>query len=164
VSLAVLVAILTMVLFEPAMALVHRWLFHGPLWCLHRSHHEQPRARRLVPNDALWVTYFVAFGALIAFGAQSVAPWAGAAVGFGAGACAYGIAYLAAHDGLAHGRFWMPAVLRRSRAVRRLVRAHHHHHRDGTAGMGAPPFGVYAAHLELEWGLSEDYEPRYRSC
>jgi hypothetical protein len=111
----------------------------------------------LVLNDALWAAYFVAFGALMAFAAQCAAPWAGAAVGFGAGACAYGI-------GLAHGRFWMPAALRRSRAVRRLVRAHHQHHRDGPAGVGTPPFGVYAAHLALEWGLSEGYAPRYRSC
>jgi beta-carotene 3-hydroxylase len=153
-----------MVTLEPAMSLVHRSVFHGPLWCAHRSHHEFPRARRFVPNDGLWLAYFLLFGALTAFGAMSEAPWAGVLAGAGAGACGYGMAYVLAHDGFAHGRFWTPAVLRRSRLVRGLVRAHHLHHADGPRGAGRPPFGVYSAPIELAWGLSEGFVARYPSC
>jgi hypothetical protein len=48
------VAVATFVLAEP-LTLIHRLLFHGPLWCEHRSHHAHPNARRVVRNDLLWL-------------------------------------------------------------------------------------------------------------
>ena len=52
---ALTVALGTLVAFEPIMTLVHRLVFHGPLWCSHKSHHEYPTARRIVRNDLLWL-------------------------------------------------------------------------------------------------------------
>ena len=49
------VALATIVLAEPLMAMVHRFVFHGPLWCEHESHHAHPTVRRVVRNDLLWI-------------------------------------------------------------------------------------------------------------
>jgi len=164
-SVAVATAVGALVAFEPLMAAVHRFLFHGPLWCSHRSHHERPTARRLVSNDFLWVPYL----ALAAVLALAGAVWwqrvfGQILVGVGAGAAGYALAYILAHDGLAHGRFWMPAFLRRSALGRRLIRSHRRHHRGGTSGLGAAPFGIYGAPLEIALRIGDGFTPTARSC
>ena len=136
---ALSIVLITLVVFEPLMSVVHRRLFHGPLWRWHRSHHESPNAHRLVLNDLIWVIHFALSGILILLGAA----------GIGSGAALYGLAYVLAHDGLAHGRFPVPSVLRRTRLFRRLIRAHHLHHRTSSGSLGAVPFGIYSALVEL---------------
>jgi beta-carotene 3-hydroxylase len=151
------VALGTLVAFEPFMALVHRFLFHGRLWCWHKSHHEHPTARRLVRNDLLWLWPLLGSAALITLGGPAL-------VGLGIGTAAYVGAYIVAHDGIAHGRFWVPEPVRRLRGFRVVAEAHRLHHRGGRRGVGAPPFGVYAAHLEHRWRLSARYSPPTRLC
>src|SRR5439155_23268390 len=57
-------------------------------------------------------------------------------------------AYVFAHDGVAHGRFWVPAVVRLMTVFRVVAQTHRLHHRGGREGVGASPFGVYGAPLE----------------
>ena len=151
------VALATIVLAEPLMALVHRFVFHGPLWCEHESHHAHPTDRRIVRNDLLWIwPLFVSVG-LGFFGGSALA-------GIGIGGAFYVGAYVLAHDGVAHGRFWVPRWLRRLSAFRIIARTHRLHHRGGRRGKGAPPFGVYLAPLEHRWGILVRYTPPTKLC
>src|SRR5262245_63586798 len=127
------VAAVTLVLSEPAMTLVHRFVFHGPFWCEHRSHHAHPSARRIVRNDLLWLWPLAASLGLVSFGGPIL-------TGVGIGGAAYVAAYIFAHDGVAHGRFWVPRVLRRLTLFRIIAQPHRLHHRGGRDGYGAPPF------------------------
>jgi beta-carotene 3-hydroxylase len=148
---------LTSLGFEPVMALVHRFLFHGPLWCSHKSHHEHPTARRIVRNDLLWLWPLLGSAALVSFGGPL-------SVGVGLGVAAYVAAYVFAHDGVAHGRFWVPGVVRRMTVFRVVAQTHRLHHRGGRDGVGAPPFGVFLAALEYRWGLGARYAPPTKLC
>ena len=101
----------------------HRFLMHGPLWVLHRSHH-QPSGSGAQPNDLFAVLFASIAIALFATGAAAADPrlwWAGAGVTF------YGAVYALVHDGVIHGRFG--ARLQSARGpLKRIVQAHRLHH------------------------------------
>lgn len=127
--------------------LTHRYLMHGPLWALHRSHHE-PGRKGPELNDL----FGLLFGglALLAFVAGARPGWA-PLWWLAAGMSAYGALYALAHDGLAHGRFPLGLKPRRGYLLR-LVQAHQLHHRvrgrDGAVSFGfllpAPPEALAA--------------------
>jgi beta-carotene 3-hydroxylase len=93
-----LVVVGTLVLAEPMMTLVHRFVFHGPLWCEHESHHRQPTARSILRNDRLWIGPLATSALLVVLGGPVL-------TGIGIGLFTYVAAYIFAHDGIAHGRF-----------------------------------------------------------
>jgi beta-carotene 3-hydroxylase len=136
------------------MTLVHRFVFHGPLWCEHESHHADPTARHIVRNDVLWTWPLLASAALVAFGGPALA-------GLGIGGALYVAAYIFAHDGVAHGRFPVPRWVSRMTVLRVIARTHRLHHRSHG---GAPPFGVYLAPLEHRWKLLVRYTPPTKVC
>jgi beta-carotene 3-hydroxylase len=118
----------------------HRWGMHGPLWFLHRSHHE-PRTGRFERND-----WFGAVGAVVSI----TLFYLGVSQGLGAqitaiatGITLYGAIYFGFHDILVHRRLahhWKP----RSSYLRRIMQAHRLHHAIGSRE-GAVSFGfVYA--------------------
>src|SRR5690348_1017218 len=152
--LAVAVAALTSVVAEPMMTLVHRFVFHGPLWCAHESHHAHPAARRIVRNDLLWLWPLAASTLLVVSGIPALA-------GVGLGGALYVAAYVFAHDGVAHGRFPVPGFVRRMTVFRLIAHTHRLHHRTR---VGAPPFGLYLAPLEHRRGLLAQYTPPTRLC
>ena len=152
--LVLAVAVATMILAEPAMTVVHRYVFHGPLWCEHESHHTHPTVRRIVRNDLLWIWPLLAAALLVAIGGAVPA-------GLGIGGAAYVGAYIFAHDGVAHGRFPVPRWVRRLSVLRIIAQTHRLHHRTPT---GAHPFGVYLAPLEHRWGLLVHYTPPTKVC
>lgn len=131
----------------------HRYLMHGPLWCVHKSHHE-PRAGRFELNDLFAAYFALPSMALIAVGTPGWwghAAWA-PALWLGLGMTAYGAIYAMFHDGLVHGRFRSPLPLR---LMKRLVQAHRLHHaiatRDGAVSFGflwAPPVRQLKAELK----------------
>ncbi|MDB5104372.1 MAG: beta-carotene hydroxylase [Fibrobacteres bacterium] len=136
----------------PLMELVawasHRWIMHGPLWILHRSHHGDG-GRRWEANDLFGLFFSAVSIGLIGTGV-SVPGTRPFRLGLGLGMAAYGLAYLVFHDVLAHARFGRRGVPR-IRYVRRLLRAHRIHHsrdeRDGSRHFGflwAPPAGAQA--------------------
>ena len=98
----------------------HRFLMHGPLWVLHRSHHE-PRIGRFELNDLFALYFSLPSIALIIWGGGGWPP----AKWLGWGMTAYGLIYALFHDGLVHGRFRSPLPLR---LMKRLVQAHRMHH------------------------------------
>jgi beta-carotene 3-hydroxylase len=133
----------------------HRYLMHGPLWVLHRSHHE-PREGLFELNDLFVVIFALPAIGLFLWGSQGHA-WATAA---GMGVTAYGAIYAIFHDGLVHGRFKTPLAAR-SRFWRQRVQAHRLHHavrtRTGAVSFGflwAPSPRVLKARLAQKRGLT----------
>jgi beta-carotene 3-hydroxylase len=119
--------------------LAHRFIMHGPLWVLHRSHHE-PGHGRFELNDFFAVFFAVPSILCIWYGTHGI-PWL---LPVGLGMTAYGVVYVAFHDILVHRRVphsWLP----KKGYLRRLVQAHHVHHATRTKD-GAESFGfLYAA-------------------
>lgn len=107
----------------------HKYLMHGPLWFLHRSHHA-PRGRGPEANDLFGILFSLPSILLCVLGAGGRPLLLGA----GMGMAAYGLAYLAFHDALVHGRFGrvrMPKDI----YLARIVKAHRlHHARSGKKG------------------------------
>jgi beta-carotene 3-hydroxylase len=113
----------------------HRFLMHGPLWRLHRSHHE-PRRGTFEANDLFGAIFAVPpIGLFALAGALRMPPLAWLAGGM----TAYGGLYALMHDGLAHRRLPAPRVSAGG-YLERLVRAHHLHHmtrsREGAVSFG----------------------------
>jgi beta-carotene 3-hydroxylase len=142
----------------------HRFLMHGPLWSLHRSHHE-PRTGRFELNDLFAVFFAAPSIALCAWGRWGWWP----ALPLGLGMTAYGAIYALFHDGLVHGRFRSPLPLK---LMKRLVQAHRLHHavhtKEGAVSFGflwASPIRQLKAELQAKpsttlrpvWGV--DAEP-----
>jgi beta-carotene 3-hydroxylase len=102
----------------------HRWIMHGPLWCLHRDHHE-PHAGKLEKNDWFAVIFSIPSIACFFAGHQTGNPWL---ICIGSGILLYGIAYFLAHDIIVHQRVkWFRRS--RNRYIRALRWAHKMHHR-----------------------------------
>jgi beta-carotene 3-hydroxylase len=120
--------------------LMHKYVMHGPLWLLHKSHH-QPRQGWFELNDVFGVFFAIPSMVLIYYGVRGhpMLLWAGL------GMAAYGAVYWGFHDILVHHRI-RHRYAPRGGYLRRLVRAHLIHHktmvRDGAVSFGflyAPP-------------------------
>jgi beta-carotene 3-hydroxylase len=116
----------------------HKYVMHGWLWSLHRSHH-RPRRGAFELND-LFAVVFAAPSMLLIWAGSSFWP---PALWIGLGMAAYGAVYALFHDGVVHRRFPLPIPARR---FKRLVQAHRLHHavseKDGAVSFGflwAPP-------------------------
>lgn len=114
---------------------MHRYLMHGPLWVLHKSHHA-PRAGAFELNDLFGLVFAGLAIGLFALGAR---PGWGAAWWAAAGTTVYGVLYALLHDGLAHDR-WPIKVPARGGYLTRLKQAHRLHHavptREGAVSFG----------------------------
>jgi beta-carotene 3-hydroxylase len=128
----VLVAASALVVMEPTVAAVHRWIMHGRGWRWHRSHHRS-QGRGIEANDLYPVVFAAATVATMAFGAAI--DGLAALVWVGVGVTGYGIAYLVVHDLFIHERLGrLPGG--RSRYVRWVTAAHARHHRSGREPYG----------------------------
>lgn len=125
---------------EAVACLTHKYVMHGPLWCLHRSHH-LPRSGRFERNDLFAVFFSVPSILLIYLGVHVYPPllWVGL------GMTAYGFVYFVFHDVIVHRRVRLP-YKPKSRYMKRIIRAHWIHHatreREGAVSFGfvyAPP-------------------------
>jgi beta-carotene 3-hydroxylase len=122
---------LTALAMEPASAGVHRFLGHGPLWCLHRSHHED-RCGGLEPNDAIPAACAAVAMGLFGLGASARrAAWH---VPVAVGMTAYGLAYACVHDLYVHRR--LRVLPERVAWLEGLAQAHAEHHRRGEGNWG----------------------------
>ena len=137
----------------------HRWVMHGWLWSLHKSHHE-PRTGFLEKNDWFAVMGAVPSIALIWLGVEM--GWGNLFTTIGAGMAGYGAIYVVFHDIIVHRRI-RTGYVPRSRYMKRMVQAHRLHHvvesRDGNVSFGfiyAPPLAPIRERLRhnLETGLA----------
>lgn len=118
--------------------LMHKYLMHGPLWVLHRSHHER-RKGRFELNDAFGLFFAVPSMILIWFGVRGH-PYL---LAVGLGMTLYGALYFFFHDMLVHKRVRLPFTPKRG-YLKRVIEAHTLHHRT-TTKEGAVSFGFLFA-------------------
>jgi len=147
--------LLTVAVMEGVAYVAHRWIMHGFLWSLHRSHHEA-RKGVLEINDWFAVMGALPAIALIFMGSQlGMGLWL---MWVGIGITVYGMIYFGFHDVIVHRRVahgWVP----KSRYMKRIVQAHRLHHvvetRAGTVSFGflyAPPVRDLLAKLQRDGG------------
>ena len=126
------VATVSLLAMEPAVALAHRRAMHGWAWGWHRSHHRRAGGQ-VEANDLFPVVFAAATVAAMAAGAivDPLAPllWAGS------GVTAYGIAYLVVHDLYIHRRLGVLPGASGS-LISRLAEAHRIHHLYGREPYG----------------------------
>src|SRR5579883_1505960 len=116
--------------------LMHKYVMHGFLWCLHKSHHE-PRKGFWELNDAFGIFFAAISISLLAWGVQLGGPeWATV---LGLGVMAYGFVYFFAHDVLVHRRVAIRLNPKKG-YLRRLYQSHRLHHavegKDGCVSFG----------------------------
>jgi beta-carotene 3-hydroxylase len=103
----------------------HKYVMHGPLWILHRDHHQGSHTR-LQRNDAFFVIFAIPSWLSIMLGAMNGST---VSVAVGAGIAVYGFAYFLVHEVFIHRRlkflrdtnspYWL--------AVRKAHKMHHKH-------------------------------------
>jgi beta-carotene 3-hydroxylase len=147
---ALAIALLLVAIMEVVAIVAHKWVMHGFLWNLHKSHHE-PRNGFFEKND-----WFAVMGAVPSIILLMIGTHYGYHVitAIGAGITAYGMIYFGFHDILVHRRVkhgWNP----QQRYLKRIVQAHRLHHvvesKEGTVSFGflyAPPIRELKAQLE----------------
>ncbi|NGP88390.1 sterol desaturase family protein [Fodinibius halophilus] len=117
--------------------LVHRFIFHGLLWRIHRSHHE-PTHGLFELND-LFSLFFAGVSVyLIYSGVEN--PLASASFAVGVGIAVYGMLYFIIHDLFAHKRF-MP--FKSDSKIMRLIRYAHQRHHQSIDKDGEEPYGLF---------------------
>ncbi|MEZ4829811.1 MAG: sterol desaturase family protein [Bacteroidia bacterium] len=117
----------------------HKYLLHGPLWFIHRSHHRQ-RKSWFEWNDSVSLLYAALAGFLIFKGAPT-GSWH---LDAGLGIALYGVFYFLFHDIIIHQRVRYKHPFKNA-YVRRLIRAHKQHHRHGEKNPGEA-YGFLFAH------------------
>lgn len=147
----VLLFLATVAAMEGVAYASHRWVMHGWLWSLHRSHHE-PRTSFFEKNDWFAVMGAVPSIALIWLGVE--AGWGSFFTTIGAGMAGYGAIYVGFHDIIVHRRI-RTGYVPRSRYMKRMVQAHRLHHvvesKEGNVSFGfiyAPPVAKITAELQ----------------
>lgn len=113
----------TILVMEAWAWFMHKYLLHGPLWFLHKTHHE-PQPSWWEWNDLVSILYAVAAAAGILNGAADFS-WP---FWVGIGITAYGVLYFVFHDIIIHRRVKVKYHFE-STYINRLIRAHKKHHK-----------------------------------
>lgn len=122
---------------------LHRSVWHGVLWPIHRTHH-RPAAQGWELNDVFPVLHAPpAMALMVQRHFTDPSLWREVLFGLGLGASLFGVAYVVIHDGFVHGRLPL-GFLNRIRWLADVRRAHAEHHRSGSA-----PFGLFRGAAEL---------------
>ncbi|WP_448584879.1 sterol desaturase family protein [Thermaurantiacus sp.] len=146
-----LIALGVVAAMEGVAILSHRYLMHGPLWSLHRSHH-QPRTGRFEKND--WFAVMGAIPSIALILAGSLLQLGDLLTWIGIGIAGYGAIYFGFHDIIVHRRI-ETGYVPRSAYMRRIVQAHRLHHvvasKEGAVSFGflwAPPIAELQRQIE----------------
>ena len=125
-ALQIALAVGVFLTMEGVAWVMHRYVMHGFMWSLHRSHHE-PRHGVFELNDLFAIVFAAPAMACFQLGHTASHWW----FAIGAGITAYGVVYALFHDGLVHRRFPMPRVPVRGFWQTRF-QAHRLHHAVST--------------------------------
>lgn len=134
---AILILILTLSGMELFSWALHKYLFHGPLWFIHKTHHQQ-RHGFFELNDVFSLAFALISLALMWYGRTgfNVYFW------IGLGISIYGFIYFIFHDWFIHKRF--KAFKSNNRYLKGIRRAHKMHHKS-TQKDGSEEFGLLVA-------------------
>ncbi|TSD65821.1 fatty acid hydroxylase [Inquilinus sp. KBS0705] len=127
----------TIALMELTSWAMHKFLFHGPLWFIHKTHHQQ-RHGWFELNDLFSIGF-----AVLALGLM----WTGHTTldyrfWIGTGISTYGTIYFIFHDWFIHNRF--KAFKSNNRYLMGIRRAHKIHHKS-TEKNPSEEFGLLVA-------------------
>lgn len=113
----------TLILMECFAWWMHKYVLHGILWFIHKSHH-RPRKGWFEVNDWVGLFFVIPAMALLYYGKehQSYIWW------IGMGIMVYGIFYFFLHDIIIHRRIKFKHRFQ-NRYLKRLIRAHKIHHK-----------------------------------
>ncbi len=116
---------------------IHKYLFHGPLWFIHRSHHQQ-RSGWFEFNDVFSLFFAIISVYLMWMGRidLDIKFWVGV------GITVYGIIYFIFHDWFIHNRF--KSFKTDNSYLLGIRRAHKIHHKS-TEKTPAEEFGLLMA-------------------
>lgn len=108
---------------EVVAQVMHKYVMHGFLWSLHKSHHQKGKGFFEL-NDYYFVIFALPGVLLIVTGANAGWDWR---FFLGAGIALYGFTYLVVHDIIIHQRVRWFTKLNNSyiTAMRRAHKAHH---------------------------------------
>ncbi|HVE55288.1 MAG TPA: sterol desaturase family protein [Pyrinomonadaceae bacterium] len=124
---------------------VHRWLFHGVLWRVHRTHHAA-RKGWFELND-LFSGIFASVSILLIIFAE-IPLLDSSAFPIGLGIAIYGAVYFIAHDLFTHRRF-LP--FNSPNKLLLTVRAAHQKHHQTAEKQGIEPFGLFIFDYAKFW-------------
>lgn len=119
----IIIVLLTIVLMECFSWAMHKYLFHGPLWFMHKSHHKHSRSF-LELNDVFALLFAVSSLYLMYIDRENI----GYKFSIGAGITIYGLIYFVIHDWFVHQRI-KPFKSRNGYLVR-IRKAHKIHHKN----------------------------------
>ena len=131
--LAFLIAYLGMELVAWSM---HKYIMHGFLWSLHKTHHQKGKAF-FEKNDWYFVFFAVLGSSFMVLGGMDSYNWL---FFFGVGITCYGFTYLLVHDIIIHQRIRLFTKIN-SPYINALRRAHRAHHAN-TGKEGGVSFGM----------------------
>ncbi len=128
----IVIALVSFAAMEIFSYVVHRYVYHGLLWVLHRSHHT-PRKGIFELNDVFPAVFALTTMALMFAGlrAQDGGDLLAASIGI----TAYGLVYFCVHDLYVHRR--AKALRLRIPLLLAVKNAHAIHHRNG-----GEPYGL----------------------
>jgi len=129
--------ILGFVFLEAFSYVVHRWIFHGVLWRIHKTHH-LPRKGFFEANDFFSVLFGSVSILLMVFAKHPLID--SIAFPIGLGIAIYGVVYFITHDLFTHRRF-IPFVS--TNRVFLTIRAAHQRHHQSIEQAGVEPFGLF---------------------
>ena len=122
---------------EVASYLIHRFVFHGPFWTVHETHHK-PNHHTWEANDFFSLFFSLVSLFMIGFGAQQ--PFGHWMLPVGLGIAIYGILYFVVHDLYTHRRFY--PFKSSNRLLQTIRRAHQRHHQTADK-VGNEPYGLF---------------------
>ena len=117
----ILIVLATIVVMECLSWFIHKYLFHGPLWFMHKSHHQ--KSHSFFEWNDLFALLFAALSLYLMYIDQTNF---GARFFIGVGISVYGIIYFIIHDWFVHRRFkTFKSDNRYLKAVRKAHKIHH---------------------------------------
>ncbi|EAZ81728.1 sterol desaturase family protein [Algoriphagus machipongonensis] len=120
---------------------IHKYLMHGPLWMIHKTHHE-PSKHAFELND-LFSLLFGSIAVILIFLGISELDYR---FWIGIGISLYGLLYFILHDVLIHRRIkWFERP--KSLFLRGIFKAHQAHHRSNKKD-DAVSFGLFVVPKE----------------
>ncbi|WP_448702287.1 sterol desaturase family protein [Mucilaginibacter sp. AW1-3] len=127
----------TIIVMEAFSWFIHKYLFHGPLWFIHKTHH-QPKHSWFELNDLFSLLFAMIALWLMWLGHLNLDSrfW------IGTGISLYGIIYFIFHDWFIHNRF--KAFKSNNRYLSGIRRAHKIHHKS-LERQPAEEFGLLVA-------------------
>ena len=117
------IILLTVIFMEALAWVLHKYILHGPLWFLHKSHH-RVNETWWEWNDLVSLGYGLAAVVLIVWGSKYIPEL----LYVGIGITVYGVFYFFLHDIVIHRRIRFRKKFQNS-YMKRLIRAHKIHHK-----------------------------------